>query len=123
MDARIHGPAREARLQGVGMAESDNRCAEVQANFIAALLPPSEVEVQPTRSCAVAGRGKADLLDAARLIHEEWEATSASSAVHCWVKSTILPPVCGLRCSCRLMLSTLVDLTPWGEMWMKSLLS
>lgn len=93
MDARLHGPARVARLQVVGMAESDNRCAEVQAKLLAALLPPPEVEVQPTRICGVAGRSKAHLLDAARLIDKEWEATSASSIVHCWVKSTILPPL------------------------------
>lgn len=93
MDARIYGPAREAALEDIAVVETDTRCAEVQAKCIGAILPLAEVEAQAARNCGLAGRGNAHLLDAARLIHEEWDAVSASSIVQCWVKSTIIPPV------------------------------
>lgn len=71
------------------MGENDR--AQLQADMVAAVLPPALSEEPPARKCGLAGWGQAHLLDAAKLIRDEWEAMTAASIEHCWVKSKILP--------------------------------
>lgn len=88
---RSYGPARVPTQEVADETASDAADAEIQADLIAAVLPPAGPHVRRGRNCGLAGRGSAHLLDAARLIQEEWGAMTPASIVHCWVKSTILP--------------------------------
>ena len=83
---RVYGAPRSAALE----APDDAADAAAQQGLLRSLLPPPSQTPRPVRDCGLAGRGSAHLLDAATLIVEEWEKVTSTSALHCWVKSTIL---------------------------------
>jgi len=82
-----HGPPRSAQPEVM----DDAADAAARTDLLAALLPPPDQRPRPQRNCGLAGRGQANLMDAASLICEEWEKVSRESIVHCSVKSSGLP--------------------------------
>jgi len=70
---------------------NDESDATARPDLFSALLPTPGQEPCPRRNCGLAGRGQADLKDAAKFILEEWVNVSREAIVHCWVKSSVFP--------------------------------
>lgn len=102
--ARRAAGALEFGAARVRSDEVENELTTVAMNneLYAALLPIPEVETLTLRNCGLAGGGHAHLRDAATFVKEEWDNMCASSILHCWIKSDILPVMMATNMSSEL---------------------
>jgi len=75
---QVPGGPRSASLE----APDDAADVAAQKDLLVTLMPPTDAITRPKRKSGLAGRNAAPVIDAVKLIKEEWEMVTQTSVLH-----------------------------------------